>query len=122
MAAKSEGAIRRKKIRDREYSRSEKGRAKKRANARKHFDPAREREWYLGRTYGISVKDYEELLAKQDFGCAICGTTDERVLHIDHDHITGEIRGLLCPACNLGVGNFRDNVDLLDRAGDYLGR
>ena len=62
--------------------------------------------------------------------CAICGKKETRKsryggickLHIDHDHKTKKIRGLLCHKCNNGLGNFRDNIENLDRAKKYLER
>lgn len=54
--------------------------------------------------------------------CAICGNppSDDRALALDHDHQTGVLRDLLCTNCNVGLGNFRDDPDLLARAADYL--
>lgn len=60
--------------------------------------------------HGITEADYESMLAEQDGTCAICGGGPDRktspYLCIDHDHQTGRIRGLLCNACNLGVGIY----------------
>lgn len=74
------------------------------------------------REYGITVADYERLLTEQGGGCAICDIAidNERRLAIDHDHITGEVRGLLCRACNQGLGQFGDDPERLERAGMYL--
>lgn len=78
---------------------------------------------HLRRTYGISVAQYEELLEKQDHCCAICGKhadEEKRSLAVDHNHVTGEIRGLLCGYCNHRlVGRHRDG-DLLRRIADYI--
>jgi len=55
--------------------------------------------------------------------CAICGDPPgKRGLHLDHDHLTGIVRGLLCHRCNFGIGLFRDSEELLMRAITYLGR
>lgn len=62
-------------------------------------DKLKARDLYLRRTYGISLKDYEKMLEKQGFACAICKrpqTAFKKSLHVDHDHKTNEIRGLLC--------------------------
>lgn len=67
--------------------------------------------------YGLEPKDYERLWEWHEGLCAICGNAAK---HIDHDHETGEVRGLLCPACNLGLGQFRDSVELLNKATSYL--
>jgi hypothetical protein len=77
----------------------------------------------LKTTYGISFLEYEKMLAAQDGKCAICGTTstgNRKAFHVDHDHKTGEIRGLLCSNCNTGIGNLRDDIGLLNRAIEYL--
>lgn len=50
--------------------------------------------------------------------CAIC--RERPAEHVDHDHETGEVRGVLCFTCNVGLGNFRDRPDLLDKAVHYL--
>jgi hypothetical protein len=75
--------------------------------------------------YGISVEEYESRLLDQDYKCAICrlgtkGKTSQSRLHIDHDHITGEVRGLLCSKCNTGLGLFNDDIILLQKAQEYL--
>lgn len=63
------------------------------------------------------------MLDAQGGGCAICGEGpgDRFHLVVDHDHQTSEVRGLLCTACNVGIGNLRDDPDLLRRALAYLG-
>ena len=80
-----------------------------------------ERDTYLRRTFGITQADYESLLARQGGGCAICGKKPGKIsLHVDHDHETGEIRGLLCVGCNNALGQFHDDPELLSRATDYV--
>jgi hypothetical protein len=80
----------------------------------------------LLKRYGISVSDYDEMLLAQDGVCAICRKAEmtNRVgtpLFVDHDHVTGEVRGLLCHYCNMMLGNAKDNPDLLYAAITYLG-
>lgn len=76
--------------------------------------------------YGMTDEQYAALLDKQGGGCAICRTTEwngrHPVPHVDHDHRTGEVRGILCHACNLGLGKFRDDPGLLAAAIAYLTR
>jgi len=62
------------------------------------------------------------MLDEQEGVCAICRRPPSAMTHlaVDHDHSTGVVRGLLCGACNLGLGNFRDDPDLLWRANQYL--
>jgi hypothetical protein len=82
-----------------------------------------EREGHLRRTFGITQADYDALLASQGGGCAICGKPPRKIsLHVDHDHETGEIRGLLCVGCNNALGQFHDDAALLDRAISYVAR
>jgi hypothetical protein len=62
--------------------------------------------------YGISAADYRALLASQDNACAICKTSFTEVKpHVDHDHSTGRIRGLLCSACNVALGFVHEDKD-----------
>lgn len=66
---------------------------------------------------------YAEVLELQGGGCAICGRLQregERAFHIDHDHSTGKLRGILCSGCNLGLGHFADDVDSLAEAIKYV--
>jgi hypothetical protein len=85
---------------------------------------ARERETYLLRKYGIKVEDYDRRLEEQGGVCAICkeARPEERTLHVDHDHVTGKIRGLLCFRCNNAIGDLRDDIELVFRMLDYLDR
>lgn len=78
---------------------------------------------YLKRIYGITIKEYYKMLEDQGGGCAVCGKTpgeNGRRLAVDHDHETGEVRGLLCSSCNTGLGNFKDDPQLLESAMYYL--
>lgn len=73
--------------------------------------------------YGLDKESYLQMLKNQNYRCKICGVESELLkakLHIDHDHTTGIVRGLLCRACNHGIGNFKDSVELLNKAVDYL--
>lgn len=82
------------------------------------------RESKLKKEFGISSREYDRLLLSQGGVCAICGSdkayTDERKHPVDHDHITGEVRGILCGSCNRGLGYFQDDVDRLIAAAMYL--
>lgn len=75
-------------------------------------------------TYGISLLAFQELWNAQNGRCAICLdilTEERRRTHVDHCHASGAVRGLLCVDCNVGLGRFRDSVEALRRAADYLG-
>jgi hypothetical protein len=82
----------------------------------------------LRRTFGITLEEYGALLVAQGGVCKICGgharkrsKYPEHVgLHVDHDHNTKRVRGLLCDKCNQGIGCFRDVPALLRAAADYL--
>lgn len=88
----------------------------------------RERQRKMGREltlrkYGIGETLYTDILEVQKGGCALCGAAlDEnaRALAVDHDHETNHLRGILCSLCNGGLGMFRDNPELLERAAHYL--
>ncbi|UZV40001.1 recombination endonuclease [Leptolyngbya phage LPP-2, strain SPI] len=82
----------------------------------------RKREYHYKNRYGMSLSDYEKLFQLQDGKCAICRTKqpEGRLLVVDHCHVTGDVRGLLCPKCNTGLGQFNDNSDLLKAAVNYI--
>lgn len=77
----------------------------------------------------MSIDEYDSLADSQGYLCAICGREcmeenpvprDPNRLYVDHNHITGSVRGLLCNNCNLGLGAFLDNSSLLEIARTYL--
>jgi hypothetical protein len=88
----------------------------------------RNRSYYLKTKFGITLEQYQEMFDAQGGVCAICGkpetsksnTGDDKLLAVDHDHKTGEIRGLLCNKCNAGIGHFDDSDNLLEKAIKYL--
>lgn len=80
----------------------------------------------LRRRYGITIDQYEAMLARQVGRCAICrtdkpGGNGGRTFHVDHDHATGRVRGLLCSPCNSGLGHLGDSPGRLREALAYLG-
>lgn len=83
-----------------------------------------DRKSHLKRKYGLSLEQYDAMLAAQGGVCAICHQPrpEERTLHVDHDHATGAIRGLLCFTCNNALGDFRDSSELFHAASEYLDR
>lgn len=114
------------RARVREWQQANPGRVKAkhaeyRADGRKSIS---DRKSYLKRTYNLTVQEYDEMLAEQDGGCAICGRPPrpDISLHVDHDHATGCIRGLLCFRCNNALGDFLDDESLLREAAGYLAR
>ncbi len=81
-------------------------------------------KWKL-KKYNMTVNEYNSLKQKQHGMCAICGSSSSKKnfyhrLHVDHDHKTGKIRGLLCGNCNTALGKFQDNSKLLTKAIEYI--
>ncbi len=70
--------------------------------------------------YGITPKEYFELLNSQHGRCMICGGTDSRNMAVDHDHSTGHIRALLCSRCNVAVAMVKDSGWIAARIAEYL--
>lgn len=98
-------------------------RAKRKAYTEAHLDHVRsERRRSNYKThFGISIDDYNEILLSQNGRCAICGKEPNgRLLSVDHDHVAGKVRGLLCHGCNVGIGYLGDNPDRLRLAADYI--
>jgi hypothetical protein len=78
------------------------------------------RDQMLRSKYGITSEDYEAMLAKQNNGCAICGRAPGKFkLHVDHDHATGRVRGILCHQCNWYLGTIDANPEILQRIEEY---
>lgn len=82
----------------------------------------KKRQQRLLHTINVSEQEYAEMFVAQGGVCAICprGPEPNRRLAVDHCHETGRVRGLLCTRCNLGLGYFGDNEDLLMNAIGYL--
>lgn len=89
-------------------------------------NPEMRRRWARNvviRKYGIEPQEYARLLSQQNGVCAICGKAEQSHrgnLHIDHDHTTNAIRGLLCLRCNTGLGLFQDDIQLLHKVIQYI--
>lgn len=77
---------------------------------------------YLTDRYGLTGTDYDRMLEQQSGECAICHTVPSETLHVDHDHESGEVRGLLCRKCNLAIGLLGDSSDVALSASAYLTR
>ena len=99
---------------------------KKRVREFKKRNPELKKLWaknsYLKKKYNINLDEYNILLKNQNGKCAICKKNPKpnKGLAVDHSHITGKIRGLLCYKCNNGLGLFDDNISYLKNAIGYL--
>lgn len=82
--------------------------------AKKKADPDMERRVKVKQLYGLTLAEYEAIMAA---GCAICAGAGQ---HLDHDHVSGKPRAALCQNCNLMLGQARDNPTVLRAAADYL--
>jgi hypothetical protein len=99
----------------------EKNRDQKKRWRERHPDymPAYQKNYHLVTTYGITIEEYVSMYNNRDGHCDICTDWFESLV-VDHDHETGEVRGLLCFKCNLAIGMLDDNIGNLHRAIDYL--
>ena len=89
----------------------------------KRDNPPEKGAWkssYLMRKYGITLDQYNEMFDAQKGLCRICDQSSEKALSVDHCHKTKVVRGLLCDNCNHGIGKFKDSVNLLLAAAEYL--
>jgi hypothetical protein len=77
------------------------------------------RRYMLKKNYGITPEQFDTMLLQQGGACAICRETIAKP-HVDHDHKTGRVRGILCANCNVGLGMFGDDVKSLRSAIAYL--
>ena len=94
------------------------------------YDPVKKRDENLKRNYGISLKQYNQILEEQGGLCKICETDNPKgrktgrgnvtSLYVDHCHKTGKVRGLLCNTCNRAIGYIGENTDTLSRMITYL--
>lgn len=106
----------------------EKRRVAARTRYERYYSTDRRRQTLLS-DYGLSEEEYQKMLNQQKGLCAICNEPEIRTrngktqtLHIDHNHITGEVRALLCSACNVAIGYFREDPQILLAAVEYLRR
>lgn len=96
--------------------------------AKTHQGKAAKRRGILRREFRMSEAEYEQMHDAQGGVCAICQRPETKVhrdgsvcrLSVDHDHTSGDVRGLLCSKCNVGLGSFEDSPEALRRAADYI--
>lgn len=92
---------------------------------RRRVGPRQNYAYKIKRLYGLTLAEYDAMVIAQENRCAICRTDEPgghggRTWHVDHDHETGRVRGLLCSPCNTGLARFGDNPAVLRRAAEYL--
>ena len=95
---------------------------KEKDNARRRRKRATDpdyRDKQRARRYGLSLEQFRAILARQKHACGICRRSD-RPLCVDHDHVTGKVRGFLCRKCNFGLGCYEDNPSYTRAATAYL--
>jgi len=82
----------------------------------------RNREWRLQNVFNLSLKDFDDLLQKQNNSCAICKIQEPTGYnwHVDHCHTSNKVRGILCSKCNQGLGLFKDSIYNLTEAIKYI--
>ena len=83
-----------------------------------------DRRSYLKRRYGMTIEQYDAMLESQGGGCFICGRLprEDISLHVDHDHSTEKVRGILCFCCNNALADFQEDPQLLTKAVAYLAK
>lgn len=87
---------------------------------RKSYGRITARHYELYSRYGLTELGYDRLVNKQEGKCAICKQIPDKRLYVDHDKVTGKVRGLLCNLCNLGIGHLRHNPSILSSAKQYI--
>ena len=82
------------------------------------------RSQYLKRSYGMTFEEFDAMLSDQGNCCAICKTKQPggraQRFNVDHNHKTGEVRGLLCKSCNIALGEVKENIHTLQAMIEYL--
>lgn len=98
--------------------------AKRREQYKDPKERQRQRNAMMKSRYGLTGRQYNALLKKQGGVCAICGNKSnhktQKYLHIDHNHSTGIVRGLLCIRCNTVIGSCKESIEILNKAAKYL--
>ena len=108
------------------YAEDEEYREKLRAKARDYTkrNTRKRKMQRIAQKYNMTELEYENLLKKQNYKCAICGMSilenSNDDLYVDHNHETNKVRGLLCSNCNFGLGQFKDSILNLQKAIKYL--
>jgi hypothetical protein len=104
------------------YREKSKTRARNRAAAKPELVRVEQRRKHLRTAYGLSLEEYDIMVAEQGDACAICGgpPTMHGRFYVDHNHVTGKLRSLLCHGCNTAIGHLKDSPVLCEKAASYL--
>ena len=114
-----------------QYRRRPEARIKENESSKRYRErnPEVAKNGHLKRNFGLSLEDYNKMLEEQNNVCAICKNPEVKIFKktgklvdfcVDHCHKTGKIRGLLCWNCNTSIGKFKDSIEILQNAIDYL--
>ena len=91
---------------------------------RNKYDPVKKKAQHLKYMYGITREEYDEKLERQGNGCAICGIKipggNGQHFYVDHNHVTGQVRDLLCHNCNFVIGYAKEDIEILRAVARYL--
>jgi hypothetical protein len=91
---------------------------------KRQYDYSKYRQNVLKRKYNITLDDYNKMLQEQDGKCWTCSVkaedTKSKVLVVDHNHLTGEVRGLLCNFCNTAIGLLKESQETIEKVSKYL--
>lgn len=107
-------------IKGQDYKKRNRKRLNALDRARNKKNPDVKRNQKLKSLYGITLKDYNSMLKKQNDLCAICEYKSSKRLVVDHDHITGKVRSLLCQSCNKALGCIKENTKIAFSIINYL--
>jgi hypothetical protein len=82
----------------------------------------RSQDSYLKRNYGVTLEEKNKMIQDQGNKCGLCGNdfVNKKDTHLDHCHASGKVRKVLCGSCNVGLGYFKDNPELLKKAAEYI--
>ena len=112
----------------REYRAKNKIKVRVKAKVYRERNKGKIKGQYLSTKYGITIEQFDQMMAAQDGVCAICGRLETaknqwggvKQLAVDHDHETGKVRALLCTKCNMALGGTDDNVEILAHMISYI--
>jgi len=111
-------------IKNGQPTRQQKYYAKTKEDKHNHYELRKEiiKDRNIFRRYGITIEQRNKMIIDQNDRCAICNEllSNGKFTHIDHNHETGKVRGILCSNCNSGIGMFKDNIEILASAIKYL--